>query len=399
MPSRVAAAPIRPQDHEAQPARPDFLVPAGRGQQLGQGQRRAQPAGQTVGGEDRLDPADFPGADGAQTVGKLRRGDQADRDRLAMQVDAVAGNLLDRVGEGVPEVEQRPAPFGRQLALVRRDDGRLDRAAPPDHGGQLGARRPQRRALDGGEKLGVAEQARLDHLGHAGGELPAGQRGEQAGGDVDPARLVERADQVLAGREVDPGLAADGAVHHRQQARRHLVVVDAAQVARGGETGEIPDHPAADREHRGPPVQAGRREKIQDPAEFGQRLRGLAGRRDPDRRPAEHGAHGRPLALMDVRVGDHHHLAAGGGQPLRLGAHRPGQIGPKANRVRALGQGDGEILDHESRTLAAAAAGVNPLRKRRPGAAQLQAAACAAASRRAARARQARRTGARTPPW
>ena len=60
-------------------------------------------------------------------------------------------------------------------------------------------------------------------------------------------RLVERADVVLAGAEVDRHLAADGGVDLGEQRRRHLDEPDAAQKGRGDVAGEVADHAAAER--------------------------------------------------------------------------------------------------------------------------------------------------------
>ena len=58
-------------------------------------------------------------------------------------------------------------------------------------------------------------------------------------------RLVESADQVLAVTGIDAGLAADRAVDLGQQGRRNLHEIDAAQRDRGGESGDVADHAAA----------------------------------------------------------------------------------------------------------------------------------------------------------
>ena len=61
-------------------------------------------------------------------------------------------------------------------------------------------------------------------------------------------RLMKRAEQVLALRRIDAGLAADGGIHLRQQRGRHLHEIDAAAQDRRRETGEIADHAAAERD-------------------------------------------------------------------------------------------------------------------------------------------------------
>ena len=53
---------------------------------------------------------------------------------------------------------------------------------------------------------------------------------------------MKRADQILALRNVYPGLATDTRIHHRQQCRRDLEYLHAAHVNRSREPGEITGH-------------------------------------------------------------------------------------------------------------------------------------------------------------
>ena len=91
-----------------------------------------------------------------------------------------------------------------------------------------------------------------------GAELAPRQRREERRVDRDHRRLMERADQVLAQRVVDADLAADRAVHLRQQRRRDLHDRDAAQVGRRGEAGGVADDAAADRDDRAGAIGAAR---------------------------------------------------------------------------------------------------------------------------------------------
>ena len=113
----------------------------------------------------------------------------------------------------------------------------------------------------------VADRAVLDHLGEARGELAVGQRAQAVGVDQHGARLVERADHVLAERMVDAGLAADRRVDLREQRRRHLHERHAALVDRGGEAGEVADDAAAQRDQRrralGPQLEEARQDVVQ----------------------------------------------------------------------------------------------------------------------------------------
>ena len=90
--------------------------------------------------------------------------------------------------------------------------------------------------------------AYFDHLAEAAPELAVGQRAQPRGIDQHRAGLVERADEVLALREVDAGLAADRGIDHREQGRGHLHDVDAAVVHRRGERSGIADDTTAERD-------------------------------------------------------------------------------------------------------------------------------------------------------
>ena len=71
------------------------------------------------------DALDVGGVQPAEPLRQVRGQQHARPDGLAVQPVAVAGRGLDRVAEGVAEVEQRAPPV---LALVRRDDLGLDLA-------------------------------------------------------------------------------------------------------------------------------------------------------------------------------------------------------------------------------------------------------------------------------
>ena len=120
----------------------------------------------------------------------------------------------------------------------------------------------------GGQRLGIAREDRFalgrdaveqrrarrhpvfDHFVEAGAELAAGQRAEHRRIDDDRVRLIEGADQVLAERVVHADLAADRAVHLREQRRRHVDERDAAQVGRRREAGHVADDAAAEGDER-----------------------------------------------------------------------------------------------------------------------------------------------------
>ena len=86
------------------------------------------------------------------------------------------------------------------------------------------------------------------------------------------AWLMERADQVLAARMIDAGLAADGRIDLREQRGRHLHVVDAALVAGRGEARHVADDAAAERDHGRVAIHALRDQRIEIRAKLSQRL-------------------------------------------------------------------------------------------------------------------------------
>ncbi len=91
----------------------------------------------------------------------------------------------------------------------------------------------------------IADCAVLDHLGYPGRELARRQRRKRIEVRHHQLRLMKRADEVFALGQIHARLAADRAIHHRQQRRRYLHESDAAQVRRRDEACEVADNPAA----------------------------------------------------------------------------------------------------------------------------------------------------------
>ena len=161
-----------------------------------------------------------------------------------------------------------------------------------DHAGLDGAAPPHRFLADGGiagdhgcavplapvEERRVGDQAVFDDLGVAGNDLPVRQCGQRVDVGEHQAGLVEGADHVFGVTAVDRRLAADGTVHLGEQRCRNLDVIDAAERGRRGETGEIADDAAAERDQRrlavDPPVE----QLLHDVLEPGEGLGFLAGR-------------------------------------------------------------------------------------------------------------------------
>jgi hypothetical protein len=157
----------------------------------------------------------------------------------------IARRRLERVAEGVPEVEQRPLAL---LGLVAGDDPglHLDRAAHRALA-EAGVAGGERGAVDlePVEERRVAQKPVLHDLAVARAEIAGRQRSQHVDVGEHQRGLVEGADEVLAVPRVDAGLAADGTVDLRQKRRRHLHEAHAAPQYRGREAGEVADHPAA----------------------------------------------------------------------------------------------------------------------------------------------------------
>src|SRR5690606_23641527 len=94
----------------------------------------------------------------------------------------------------------------------------------------------------------------------------------------DEARLVEGAEQVLAVRRIDAGLAADRAVDLRQQRGRELDEIHAAPGNGGGEAGEVADHPAPEGKDDVAALEPGGEDRLDHLAQPDPGLAGLTGR-------------------------------------------------------------------------------------------------------------------------
>ena len=244
------------------------------------------------------------------------------------------------MAERVAEVEQGAlATFER----IARDHAGLELAAARDRLGQRGVvAREQGLGVRAQpvEETGVEDRPDLDHFGQARAQFAVGQGAQRGGVGNDHSRRVERADQVLAGRQVDRGLAADRRVDHRQQRGRHLDHVDPAHPARRGEAGEVADHAAAKRDHRRVAGRAEAGERVEHLAEARQGLFPFAGghheTRDCQCRPrrAQCGLDAVGIQRRDMGVADDQDVAAAQRQ------HQPRAVVEKArtnrNRIRRI---------------------------------------------------------------
>ena len=139
------------------------------------------------------------------------------------------GGGLERVRERVAEIQPVPRPAIVRVAQAER---------------RLVGGRAAHVEVAAGEQLG------LDALGLALPALALGQRLEERLVDHDARGPVERADEVLALRDVDRRLAADARVDLADERRRHGDPRHAAQVGRRGEARRRRCAAAAERDER-----------------------------------------------------------------------------------------------------------------------------------------------------
>ena len=100
------------------------------------------------------------------------------------------------------------------------------------------------------EERRVADAAVFYDLRHAVGEGTVAQRFEAVRVDEHALRLPEGPGEVLPRFQIYADLAADGRIDLREQRRRDLYEIHAAQNRRRGEASEVSDHAAAERYDR-----------------------------------------------------------------------------------------------------------------------------------------------------
>ena len=175
--------------------------------------------------------------------------------------ELVPGGGLERVRERVTEVELRPLSL---LARITQTDGGLERCAPPHLGGPV--------ELPDGL---ASEQPSLHDLGKPVRDLGFRQRLEHLGVRDGPRGPVERSDEVLPLRDVDPGLPSQGCVDLCDERRGYRRPRDAPHVGRRDEARQVDRRAASERDQNPPAVEPKRRPQ---PLRLRQRLRVLARR-------------------------------------------------------------------------------------------------------------------------
>ena len=165
------------------------------------------------------DAGGFFFGDGAAAAGYVEGGDAAPGDGFAVEELFVVGGGFDGVAEGVAEVEDH-AQAG--LFFVLLDYVGFD----ADGGGYYVGEGVLAGFFceDGvgvffevGEEFGVVDDAGFDGLLQAGAELGGREGAEEVGVGEDGLGVVEAADEIFSGEEVDAGFAAYGGVDLREE--------------------------------------------------------------------------------------------------------------------------------------------------------------------------------------
>ena len=218
----------------------------------------------------------FRGDEGA-VEREVQRGDRTPRNRLAMQQLAVVRGRLDGVADGVAEVQDH-AQAG--LLLVLADDLGLDADAGGDdllQGGGVSRQDGVAVLLHEAEEGWVADDGGLNGLLQAGAEFGGGESAEKVDVAEDGEGVVEGADEVLAGEEVDAGLAAEGGIDLGEHGGGQANVADSAHVDGGEEARDVADDAAAEGKQDGVAVGPGEGKLLGEGLDCGEALVGLAG--------------------------------------------------------------------------------------------------------------------------
>ena len=135
----------------------------------------------------------------------------------------------------------------------------------------------RRRSAPYSGRLGRADDAGFDGFLQAGAEFGGGEGGEGVDVGEDGEGVVEAADEVLAGEEVDAGLAAEGRVDLGEEGGGQADVADAAHVDGGEEAGGVADDAASEGEKDGVAVGTGEDELLGEGFDRGEAFVAFAG--------------------------------------------------------------------------------------------------------------------------
>ena len=215
-----------------------------------------------------------------QFLRQLRRQDDAYGDRLPVGdvVSPQPGLVLDRVREGVPQVQFHPLPL---LVRVPRHDIGLDPFRPPDmlrpHRQRFGLPSAFRGffALGGrcfglpkcilgrfctwqqrGVAFCIGQKKGFHQFRQAGAEFPRRKGGQHLRAEESELRLHDHAQHILVPVQVYAGFSADRGIYLREQRGGHVGIADAPLVDAGGKSGQIGGDSTAHGQHQRPPGSA-----------------------------------------------------------------------------------------------------------------------------------------------
>ena len=265
---------------------------------------------QSQGRRNRLEPINHVHPDAFATTRERTREHQPNRHRLTMG-ESVFERDLERVRQSVTEV-QRGADSGPLMRITSHHIGLDSHAARHDIGEQRGFAIQERRGAGpqqidepGRVRSDVEHERVLRHLAESAAVFARLERPEGVRVCNDPDGLVKRADEVLALRQVDRGLAADRRVHHGEQRRRRLHHRHPAVIDGRREPGGVTDHTAAQRDDGITPEQSPLRERATQVFDGAQGLVHLAvAHEEHFGRRVDVRTHRLDVALGDTRLAD-----------------------------------------------------------------------------------------------
>ena len=179
----------------------------------------------------------------AQPLAQRRSGHHADRDRLAV-AQREPRDQLQRMSERVPQVEPRPVAHLVRIALDH--ERALTRTAAAIMSVSVVGPSPISCANSTGSPMIPAFTTSASPERNSA----PGRVAQHVGVDQDQLRLLERAHQVLALRQVHRHLASHARIDHREQGGRDLHEGHAPQPCRRHEPRHVTDHSAAQRDDR-----------------------------------------------------------------------------------------------------------------------------------------------------
>jgi len=160
---------------------------------------------------------------------------------------AVAGFRLERVSDGVPQVQYAAqAAFalvsgndlGLQFYRLRDETFELHRIALQDLGSLL---------FEAQKKIKVADDAALESFVQPGSKLAIGQRAQDFRIDEHSTGMMECSEQVLPCPEIHRGLATHRCIYLSKNRGGDLHQLHTAHVKRRQQAGNIANHPATQR--------------------------------------------------------------------------------------------------------------------------------------------------------